>query len=617
MSTSSPPSVEPISFGPGAQEPRLLPSWWPAGRAADALAMGLYLVLSFAIQAQVWLAGVATHSVGRPDPEVHVAYTGWFPYAIAKGFNPFFNPTMAAPGGVNMLRNTTWPLLSALASPSTVLFGPIFSWNLLNTLAPATTAMATYALCRRLRVGRGGSFLGGLLFAFSAFELASLRTGHLQGSFVALLPLAVLCLIEVLDPDRLRPLTAGVLLGLCLGGEFLISAELLSVELVVLPFGALIALAVIPSVRTQWRGALIGGVSAIATTLAIVAYPYWYYLHGPQAISGPVQLVAQAYRVDLAAFVMPTTHQLFSTPGINETTSLFSNAVGENGAYLGLGLLAFCIATVVLLRRDRRVLAIAATGTFAALLSLGGSLTVTGAPQLDRHGGAKGSLALPEALLAKLPGLVDVIPSKFVGFAALGAALVAAIGIDRLSRRLSKRPGSGVLLLAVASLLALPLWPAPPTQKVVAYHEPAFFSSKAYHQLPDRAMLLTVPYPASQDLTAARWLAQQRYRFSMPMSHVKVPNEDGTVAFDPSLGYGPVSMPALLLTKVGEGTPVAVDDATKAQFLHQLTRWKTRAVVTDLRRVRDPNLMRLTLFTLLGPPSGGGTDEPYWLLPSS
>ena len=119
------------------------------GRSIDAIAILIYLALGFLIQANVWIHGAASFSTPRPDSETNVALTGWFPYALLHGLNPLLNPTMAAPNGVNMLSNPAWPLLSALATPFTIIWGPIFSWNLLCTLALPLAATSTYFLCRR------------------------------------------------------------------------------------------------------------------------------------------------------------------------------------------------------------------------------------------------------------------------------------------------------------------------------------------------------------------------------------------------------------------------------------------------------------------------------------
>ncbi|MCX6511992.1 MAG: hypothetical protein NT160_02750 [Actinobacteria bacterium] len=583
------------------------------GRFIDVIAMLVYLALGFLIQANIWIHGAANFSTPRPDSETNVALTGWFPYALLHGLNPLLNPTMAAPHGINMLSNPAWPLLSALATPFTIIWGPIFSWNLLCTLALPLAATSTYFLCRRFVNSRGAAFVGGLLFGFSAYEIAALYGHHLQSATTALLPLSILCLCELLSPRRLSYRSSGLLLSLSSVGEFFISSELFAVEVFILAVGFVLALLLIPELRR--RAIEIGKGLAVASGLGamLLLYPIWFYRSGPQSVNGPVQLVAQAYRIDLLAFFLPTSNNALAPASITATSDQFSNALGENGAYLGIGLILFAIAVVIWQRRDRKILVIATTTVTASIMSLGASLMVSGPPGSEITGG----LLLPEGWLAKLPALADLIPSKFAVYCTLGVALIAAIGLDRLLQATNRSKGTPLILVLLVAVFLIPMIPsAGRHRKIDEYHQPAFFRTKDYAALTLGSPILTVPYPAGKNLTAMRWLAQEHYGFSMPSGHVKVPEgSDGHVAFNPDLGYGPVSVPALILTKIGEGIAVPLDEATKSSFLLQLHLWHTRAVVTDLASVHNPNLMRTSLISILGPPTGGPSLQPYWLLP--
>ena len=73
------------------------------------------------------------------------------------------------------------------------------------------------------------AYVGGLLYGFSPFVLASLEYGHLMTAALMLLPLILAVLDEILVRQRHSARRAGVALGLLVFAQFFLSAELLVV----------------------------------------------------------------------------------------------------------------------------------------------------------------------------------------------------------------------------------------------------------------------------------------------------------------------------------------------------------------------------------------------------
>ena len=57
------------------------------------------------------------------------------------------------------------------------------------------------------------AFIGGLFYGFSPFVLTNLTSSHIDLTLVAIPPLVIICLEELLIRQRRNPVTTGVVLG--------------------------------------------------------------------------------------------------------------------------------------------------------------------------------------------------------------------------------------------------------------------------------------------------------------------------------------------------------------------------------------------------------------------
>ena len=312
--------------------------WWALLAAAS------YLGLGFALWAHAWADGPGTHTLcGCGDPALFLWFFQSPATSLAHLQNPFYSTAMFHPTGINLLDQTSVLGLTVPLTPVTWLFGPVASFNVASTLVPALTALTMFVVLSRWVRWLPAAYLGGLLFGFSPFVLASLEYGHLMTAALLLLPLILAVLDEILLRQRHSARRAGVALGLLVFAQFFLSTELL-VMVVMLSVVSVAVLVVTAYVVDRERlrvlaphagmalgvGALVGGV--------LLAYPIVFALTGPAHLSG-------VFWPDIAT-LDGTTRSLLVDPVPDRTLSVVAAYGGyagsplPSGSYLGWGLIA-------------------------------------------------------------------------------------------------------------------------------------------------------------------------------------------------------------------------------------------------------------------------------------
>ena len=112
----------------------------------------------------------------------------WWPYAILHGLNPFITDYLWYPIKVNLTHMTSIPSLALVMAPVTLIFGPLFSYNLVQVLTPALNAFCARLLLNEIKAPSFATWMGGLVFGFSPFVIGHLPL-HPNLDFVALVPL--------------------------------------------------------------------------------------------------------------------------------------------------------------------------------------------------------------------------------------------------------------------------------------------------------------------------------------------------------------------------------------------------------------------------------------------
>ena len=238
---------------------------------------------------------------GQNDAKLYAWCLEWWPRAIAAGENPFFARAVYAPQGVNMAWVTGLPGPAAVTAPITLMFGSVVSSNLLALLAPATASFSAFVLCRYVTKAVWPSFVGALVFGFSAYEMTQMR-GHLNLILIFPVPLCVWVVLRLFhrDIDTRRFVIAMTAL---LVAEFSISTEIFATMTM---FGA-IALALgwfVLKAEDRERIVRVGawiGLSYAVAGLVLSPYLYYAFAHPvPPGFHSPAVAAS-----DLLSYVIP------------------------------------------------------------------------------------------------------------------------------------------------------------------------------------------------------------------------------------------------------------------------------------------------------------------------
>jgi hypothetical protein len=366
------------------------------------------------------------------DMVQEVWFIAWPAYAIAHGQNIFYSSAMNYPHGINLMTNTSMPLLGILSTPVTWLFGPVVTYTLLVRLGFILSAASAQFVARRIGLSRPASIAAGLLYGFSTIQIVQ-GNGHLFLVFAPLPPLilyAVYCLLI----GRWNPVRAGLTAGCLSALDFLISAERALITLLV------VAVVLVVAAAVRWRKidlkllrrATIATGCAVASAVVILTVPIIEML-GPGHVSGVAHTWIQTYQTPLAAFVFPgvfTWLDLFHM----KLNILHASSVYENGSYVGIPLLFILVVTAVR-GWGHRLVRIGAVATLLVMgMSLGETLNVDGHVVVLNVANHHFTVDLPYRLLTHIPFVENILPIRFMYLAWLGIALIGAYALDRLIR---------------------------------------------------------------------------------------------------------------------------------------------------------------------------------------
>ena len=447
------------------------------------------------------------------DEGIFIWAFAWWPHALLHGSNPFHSDIVYAPQGFNIALGALVPGAALIFYPVTAIAGPLFAYNLAMLLCPVLASFFAFLLCRRLTGQFWPSLFGGWCFGFSTYMLGQLL-GHMQLTLVFLIPAIVHLVLRGLAGELSRRLLF-VLLVVALALQFSFGAEVfVSFTL----FGA-VALALgfafaDPRLRAGLRAVLVPIVLAYAATAVIVS-PYLYYAFQPGGL--PVLVWrTEMFSNDLLALVVPTGVTKLGGSHFLSTSSRFTAGIVEGGAYFGLPLLAMiCLGAR---RRWRGVGGRVMIGTFLVVLvcSLGGRLHVDGAT----------SIPLPWAIGDHLPLLGLALPSRFIVYAFLIGAMLAALWLSDARRRVTPWLLAALSVACIWPAVGLGFWRGSPPL-------PSLFTSSRYRDVitpRDTALVLPVGISGFSML----WQAESGLRFKMASGYVVPPEAPDPYKHEPA-----------------------------------------------------------------------------------
>lgn len=495
------PHPEPSAAGRTGRWLRSEPAYW-VGSVALLVAITTWLYGPHVLDSH-WIL-----SQPNFDWAQEVWFLAWPAFAIQHGHNPFYSSWINVPRGMNLMENTSMPLLGIVFAPVTWLAGPIVTYSLVLRVGMIASACSAQWVGRRLGLSRLASLLAGLFYAFSTIELVE-GNGHAFLTFAPLPPLICYLAYRVVA-GGMRPARAGLTAGALLGLEALISLEMALMAALACAVGVVVAAIAYP--RAVTRSRTLSVLAAVGWALlaagAVLAVPMVTYF-GPGHFWGPSHANLSIYRANLESVVVPGTFTWLSPLGFHLPTRLVYRR--ENGAYLGVLALAALVAVAV---RGWRV-PLVRIGSIAVgvllVLSLGVRLNVTPHPT---------RIPLPWAVLARLPFLNSMLPVRLFIMIGLGAGLLLGYGLDRAiawtrppdGRTDPRRAGlvAAAAVLVVGSLL--PARPYPASQTGV----PSWLgSAPAQALVPTGAVALFYPYPTLADNRPMLFQAADAFRYRL------------------------------------------------------------------------------------------------------
>jgi hypothetical protein len=472
----------------------------------------VYLAASIGLWWGVWSTHPSTVTTcGCADAARFLWFFEWPPFAMAHGHSILYSQWLFHPTGINLLNDTSVVALGVLLAPITWAAGPVAAMNVALTLAPSLSALAMFALLRRWVSWAPAAFIGGLAYGFSPFVVTELALNQLNIAFLAIPPLVVMALDELLVRQRRSPYRTGVVLAVLLVIQFFVSTEVLVITCV---FGAIAVLIIIGFIGFRHREeiaprlghAVRGSAAAVGASAVVLAYPLWFLLRGPAHLTGPIWSNGSISQFG-------NTLTTFWVPGnLGTLGAQMLRFGGYQGpslpglGYLGLGVVGVAVVGALVWRHDRRLLLFGGVGIVAAVLSLG-----------PGHG-----YWVPWQLIDKVPWVGDIVEIRFTIVISLCLAVMVAVVIDRVHGWLgSRRPaapwfnaGGWSILLAAGMLApsAIALGTnVPLTTRAVVL--PRWFASVG-STLPAGQVVLAYPAPFSGLQSSQAWQAVNRMRYA-------------------------------------------------------------------------------------------------------
>jgi hypothetical protein len=464
---------------------------------------------------------------GCGDPAQEVWFMAWPAWAISHLHNVFFSSVVNVPHGANLLSNTSGPLVGVVLAPVTWLFGPVAATNVALTLAPALSAWACFAAIRPLVRWKPGAIPAALVYGYSAAIVTAIAFGHVSVTVLVIPPFLFTTLHELVIRQEHSVRRDGLLLAALLIVQFFISPEIL-VMCLMLGVGGLLVVAVVGwrQVRPRAGHALPALALAAGVSAAVLAYPAWYGLAGPQAVSGVLFALAPISGVPLSGLLASGAYGAAAN-GYQR----FGGYLGRNGPppdFAGWGVALVSVASVLAGRRRPLTWLLLLLAAVTFWLALGAYL-LSGPTWL-------GHPWLPWRELSTLPVLKEILPDQFVPLLTLSLAFLIAVGLDALHSAF-RRPTSwwtihrGVLTAvattAVAVVAVVPVFvtfDAP--LKVVRVHTPPYLRAVA-PAVPAANVVLTVPFAVSGSSQPMLWQAMEGMRFRLAGAALKTPDAQG------------------------------------------------------------------------------------------
>jgi hypothetical protein len=414
-----------------------------------------------------------------PDPVSNVWFINWWPFAIQHHLNPFVTDYVWHPHGINLAWTTSIPVVALILWPITVTGGPILAFNIATLMAPALAAWTAFLFANYLSRRWLPSLFAGYFFGFSSYELGQMM-GHLNLILVFLVPVAVLFCVARLRDDISRR-TFVLALAAVLAVQVGISIEILASLCMMGALAWLVFLRCSKSDERERLWRLAADIAMAAPLTMLLASPFLYYMWQGMTHGQPFHTSPRDYSADPLNYFIPTSVNWVGAHIHSGVAQYFTGELAEQGAYLGLPLIAIMAWYFRDHYRTAAGNALLFTVCLIAVLSLGPRL------HLAEH---LTPLRLPWRLFTKVPAIGQALPTRFTMYVALCASMVVALWLAEAATI-----RQSVARVALASLAAIALVPSSAPFPWMPWPAQSFFQQPHLEEaLGKHANVLILPF---------------------------------------------------------------------------------------------------------------------------
>ena len=423
----------------------------------------------------------------------------WWPYAVIHHLNPFFTKLIWYPYGQNMVWVQTVPGAAILALPLTLLISPIVAYNLITIYAAAFSAFTAFILIKYITKSWKAGIIGGYFFGFSTYQIAQLV--HLSLILTFDIPLIVYICLKFWNKE-IKGWVFIISLGLLLALQYLLSSEELATFTV---FGSIGILLLWLFWRERFKEIVTFAMHIVFGYLfmLVIISPFLYFTfrYGlpPSVDNSPV-----SYSTDFLNLFIPTGVTFLGGGIFNALSYQFIPGLIESNGYIGIPLIALCIAYFSRHWKQRITIFLCFLLCFIILSSFGVILHVAGFDTIWH---------LPWRIFGSIPLLKEALPVRFMLYADLVIAIIVGLWVVR--KNLNGYVKYGLILLAI--VFTVPYIPYSSINSEA--NIPYFFTSGIYKSYIARnADVLIIPYGGYGD--AMLWQAYTNMYFTMPEGYV-------------------------------------------------------------------------------------------------
>jgi len=483
-----------------------------------------YFAYSFALYSKLgFLNRSRINYSATGDNAQQVWFLAWPAHALQSASNPFWTSSLDVPYGINMLSNTSMPLLGIFFAPVTWLFGATATYNLLMPLSLGVSATAAYFVARKLSMSQWAAFVAGLLYGFSSYFISQ-GQAHLFLTFAPVPPLFFWLLWRIVVQDGpVRKLAVG--LGVLLAADLLISAERVVMMLFV---GGLALLVAALFVSSEQRRVAIAGLRRAFLPLVLTAgplglVPVLISFFGPWAVRGNPHHWTLSHHGDLLEFIQPNAWYRPIANLSRFPTDPLLGAPFERSFYIGLPLLLLLVCGAW------RYRSLVVTRIAVVLFLLFSTLALGSSFWVNGHDTA---IPTPFAWTAHVPLLSAIIPPRYMLFVFLITAFSTGALVDRWRQAIGRSTeGRRALLLVTAGLFVfVEAWCFVPAARFTAESTTIsswFRSSEFRSVVAPESHVLFYPYPNPHFNHAMLIQAETAMRFKIVGGQAIVGDEKG------------------------------------------------------------------------------------------